>query len=1320
MSNVFSILLSILSNCLLTDKFSQLDIIDKNLGLSVTVEIEGSNTHKLQVKSLISTQHNSSLPAYAPFNSQNSEKLPAQFVLKLSQPFPMLNTSINQIINEINEPATIKEYLTTLTNNSKESLVSLIARQELDLNKGPFCRSVDVFKSSENDTCDLRKHVYSIKLLDQYHTYHILDSYLERQDGVYVTKIPFTHPTSIPNILRVLRQQALFNFFIGSCIRRNKNSNNISSDENASKNTHESNIFDITPISLNNICISFEHPSKESLATLEIDFKELSCQLYALDKESVCSNEFATKVLQKCWSIPITLRSVLKKCNERRLEILEDASKRRERELQELLATNSAQQGPLQFKSHLQYQETLLQNKFNNISEKSNPRDLNSIAEFLTSKLSGTGTSDASNQTSASIGADGACNRSNLLKKFSCKPKARQNTATKNQTGNKILSLMLKRQNSSTSSNDDASLKATIIKKVKTKNPGDSSLRGTSTGVTTTKLISSEVANAARLASKQAKQGSNSQNISLSLIRSPSKAQQASLISSSSSASSMSVGVSLMPQAGGTVHNSKQVDPSLYNISNMNSTNLKIKNPNNSNNSNAGKARKSSIGAVLDKLVGGVTPDQNSLSSQANSSNDSTSSESGLKNVDSSKGSPSGVKIKSRTPGDSFAIKQGSVGSLKLTVTKTKPAVASPSTSTTSTTSTPTTTFSSSTSSASLPSNLKNSEVSKILGLGSSAPATKYTIPKIPKTQQASQSGPSNQANSTDNQSSSTNESVTTPNDESGNPSSSANSSAPSSTTIKRTTSTPFNRTNSSVRNPVSSSTHPLGRTTSNPLANANSRPSSTSTNDNHLLNRISSSNQGQQNMRQQISNRMMNIQQQQLNVQRTVVGQGMLNAQQQPPQPNQQPMFALGLSQQQGGLYQNKPDINMLAANQAALLNQQRNHNSLSSLQLPGPMFMSSSVDANLISSSRPHFAVSMTQQPQQQSMNITPTTNGNVCDSLQRPSTSVINATPQFYIRQPMFEETSNAVSSTPRITSEASQSSIVDQRKVIDSTPQQQQQQQQHQQQQQPPTSITASMNSFQQKANENLSSSNTTMTSPATIETSSSTTTGLNIVGGNLGVSSSSDSDNHDIGPTISTPSSPTECGHAETVPPPPLIPIDSLEEPMENSQDSDHPDDASDRLSIVDTNENIADSNSLAGTPKPSIVSSPVNNQESASFTPSSSRNLDSAASSVFGSQSQSSESISATPSAPNELPNSIQSPVGLPAVTSTPANTMNSGCSEDSSTPYPQSSSLVSSEESSNGLQSLPIQSSTSDSVASNDNDSITPQSTMTATTSEI
>ena len=39
--------------------------------------------------------------------------------------------------------------------------------------------------------------------------------------AVMVSRIPFTHPTNVPQILNFLRQQLLFNTLIGSCVKTN-------------------------------------------------------------------------------------------------------------------------------------------------------------------------------------------------------------------------------------------------------------------------------------------------------------------------------------------------------------------------------------------------------------------------------------------------------------------------------------------------------------------------------------------------------------------------------------------------------------------------------------------------------------------------------------------------------------------------------------------------------------------------------------------------------------------------------------------------------------------------------------------------------------------------------------------------------------------------------------------------------------------------------------------------------------------------------------------------------------------------------------------
>ena len=65
------------------------------------------------------------------------------------------------------------------------------------------------------------------------------------------------------------------------------------------------------------MAVSFEHPVLEKMCCLEIDLgldpSCIQCCLYITEEEvSMANNEFATKVLQKCFSIPVTMRALLR------------------------------------------------------------------------------------------------------------------------------------------------------------------------------------------------------------------------------------------------------------------------------------------------------------------------------------------------------------------------------------------------------------------------------------------------------------------------------------------------------------------------------------------------------------------------------------------------------------------------------------------------------------------------------------------------------------------------------------------------------------------------------------------------------------------------------------------------------------------------------------------------------------------------------------------------------------------------------------------------------------------------------------------------
>lgn len=129
-------------------------------------------------------------------------------------------------------------------------------------------------------------------------------------EGILVSSIPFAHPTHVPQILVFLRQQALFNCVVASCIRP------------CSKQDLESMImFEISALSWQHLSISLEHPLEESMATAELDLSDIAklvCKIHTPTSSTQpnqigdSTSELASKVFQRCLSIPITMRSVIK------------------------------------------------------------------------------------------------------------------------------------------------------------------------------------------------------------------------------------------------------------------------------------------------------------------------------------------------------------------------------------------------------------------------------------------------------------------------------------------------------------------------------------------------------------------------------------------------------------------------------------------------------------------------------------------------------------------------------------------------------------------------------------------------------------------------------------------------------------------------------------------------------------------------------------------------------------------------------------------------------------------------------------------------
>ncbi|OQR71443.1 hypothetical protein BIW11_01498 [Tropilaelaps mercedesae] len=250
-------------------------VLTRKLGQSVSISIENSGQHKLQTGSLITSIDGTNIgkmPNFGPLSQLNSVSLPACFTMKLATPMPLDSECIKKIqkVTGIEIPGS----------QATSHLIELITKR--------------------------KQGAYFVKLPDQDHTYHMNGG---QRKGAMISSIPFTHPTHVPPVLEFLRQQSLFNSLISSCVR---------DQPSAAPHSH---VFEVQASSLTSLCVSFEHPlDNESLVTLEIslvDILGLKCKAYFCSQQSelnqFLNEDAAAKVLQLSFSIPVLMRSILKK-----------------------------------------------------------------------------------------------------------------------------------------------------------------------------------------------------------------------------------------------------------------------------------------------------------------------------------------------------------------------------------------------------------------------------------------------------------------------------------------------------------------------------------------------------------------------------------------------------------------------------------------------------------------------------------------------------------------------------------------------------------------------------------------------------------------------------------------------------------------------------------------------------------------------------------------------------------------------------------------------------------------------------------------------
>ena len=125
---------------------------------------------------------------------------------------------------------------------------------------------------------------------DQQHCYVLTD--IPGSFGIRISSIPFSHPGNVPVIIDVLRQQANFNALVESCVR-----------VNSLQDLDKSVMFELSYTDLKHLSVTFEHPSEECIATVEMDLADVDsgpkCKIFASSDTSVCVEETLNVVMKR-------------------------------------------------------------------------------------------------------------------------------------------------------------------------------------------------------------------------------------------------------------------------------------------------------------------------------------------------------------------------------------------------------------------------------------------------------------------------------------------------------------------------------------------------------------------------------------------------------------------------------------------------------------------------------------------------------------------------------------------------------------------------------------------------------------------------------------------------------------------------------------------------------------------------------------------------------------------------------------------------------------------------------------------------------------
>ncbi|TRY89178.1 hypothetical protein DNTS_018090 [Danionella cerebrum] len=254
--------------------------------------------HRLQTDSLIPSPpqlDSSGSPVFLPLSESGSTMLPATFLLKLQPPLPVLHSFI-ETMSELTGGVMAGEH------QQKAPLPKLLMDTSRKLESG----------SSSGTDAD-HFHVVCFTPVEhlpdsECHSYVFSGADWNSWGARLLHAVPFLHPGHVPGLLNILRHQTAINVLLESCFGT------------SSKHTDTGSACELwcelLPDADHGFSVTFSLENSTQLAVLQVavlDSRLVSCRLLIPDLPDHHLDEFISRVLRRCMSIPITMRVLRRK-----------------------------------------------------------------------------------------------------------------------------------------------------------------------------------------------------------------------------------------------------------------------------------------------------------------------------------------------------------------------------------------------------------------------------------------------------------------------------------------------------------------------------------------------------------------------------------------------------------------------------------------------------------------------------------------------------------------------------------------------------------------------------------------------------------------------------------------------------------------------------------------------------------------------------------------------------------------------------------------------------------------------------------------------